>query len=286
MWTLFRSKKVPGRRHDPFRVVSPALPKETSAAGEQMPSFQPSEGTRSPELERRLARYLRAVFQQLPVLVDKPLRAFCEKQAEVQLQHQAAIDRSVAKIGESLNVLTDAHFEKLSESMAQQLTETLESCVAETLARCTENRLAAMTAALEDTCSAASRRATLGPVIEQIIALHDRSREEQVLLGSWFRRDADMLARLDCRQLFERCDAILGSITAETLMILRTFDVYPLAAGGGVFNPRQQRVVAVELTTNPDLDGQVARVVRLGFMWAGSIHRPEQVVVFKQEAKK
>ena len=286
MWKIFPGKKVLGRRCDPFPDVSPALPSETTATDEQMPSFQPSEGTLSPELGRRLARYLRAVFQQLPVLIDKHLRAFCEKQAEVQLQHQAAIDRSVAKIGESLNVLTDAHFDKLSESMAQQLTEALERCVAETLARCTENGLAAMTAALENTCSAASRRATLGPVIEQIIALHDRSREEQVLLGSWYRCNADMLARLDCRQLFERCEAILSSITAETLMILRTFDVYPLAAGGGVFNPRQQRVVAVEHTTNPDLDGRVARIVRLGFMWAGSIQRPEQVVVFKQGANK
>jgi molecular chaperone GrpE (heat shock protein) len=116
--------------------------------------------------------------------------------------------------------------------------------------------------------------------------MFDRIHDEDAFLVAWYRRSPDLALNLGSRQLQERYDEAVRSFAAEALMILRSLGVEQMQGGAGPFDPQRQRVVAVETTTRPELDGHVARIVRAGFLWNGTLYRPELVVVYKQEQKK
>ncbi len=134
-----------------------------------------------------------------------------------------------------------------------------------------------------EVCSRATQQAAQRPIVDQLIALLDRIREERGFLASWYRKDPNLSFDIGARQLYERYDAAIGSLASESLMILRGLGVEQIDGGSGRFNPQIQEVVDVELTRRPELDGQVARIVRGGFLWNGAILRSERVVVYKKK---
>ncbi len=91
----------------------------------------------------------------------------------------------------------------------------------------------------------------------------------------------DLQAHLGCRQLQERYNDAVVSFATEILMTLRGLGVEEIQGGAGQFNPQPPRVVDKEMTTRPDMDGHVAKIVRAGFTWNGMMLRPEEVIVYK-----
>ena len=63
--------------------------------------------------------------------------------------------------------------------------------------------------------------------------------------------------------------------------ILARLEVTLLEQRPGKLDKRTQSVVAVELTENPEQDGEIVRVAKRGFVWHSRIFRPEEVVIKK-----
>lgn len=156
--------------------------------------------------------------------------------------------------------------------------------IIETVKKDSESHWVVLRREMTEACSATTQRAAQRPIVDQIIALYDRINDERAFLNASYRKEPDLALQLGCRQLQERSDSAVRSFASEVLIILRTVGVEPIAAGAGPFDPVNQRVVGVEPTSRADLDGHVSRIVRAGFVWAGTLLRPESVYVFKKGA--
>ena len=188
------------------------------------------------------------------------------------------------KIAESLVQQLDQQGRDLCESLESQVRPLGDRIVA-AATQAADAQGVALRKDLTEACSATTQRAAQRPVIDGLIALLDRICDEREFLTAWYRKDPQLALHLGCRQLHERYDDAVGSFAAEIHMILRSLGVEQIAGCSGPFNPKHQRVVALEMAANPDLDGHVAKIVRAGFTWNGTILRPELVVVFKLERK-
>lgn len=124
-------------------------------------------------------------------------------------------------------------------------------------------------------------KATERPLLERLIAYRDRMLSEQTFLVASYQRDAGLSAHLGCRQVFEQHQAALAALDQELLDILRGAGVVPLRGVGGPFDPQRQRVVGVEPTSDKRRDGHVAKIVRCGYSWHGTVIRAEEVVIVK-----
>ncbi len=156
--------------------------------------------------------------------------------------------------------------------------------IIEAVKKDSESHWAVLRKEMTEACSATTQRAAQRPIVDQLIALYDRINDERAFLNASYRKEPDLALQLGCRQLQERSDSAVRSFASEVLIILRTVGVEPIAAGAGPFDPVNQRVVGVEPTSRADLDGHVSRIVRAGFVWAGTLLRPESVYVFKKGA--
>ena len=136
-----------------------------------------------------------------------------------------------------------------------------------------------------ETCSITTQRAILRPVIDRLIRFLDRIHDEREFLAAWYRKNPELPLHLGSRQVQERYDDAVGSLATEVHMILRGLGVEPIQGCSGPFNPQHQHVAGVESTARSELDGHVAKIVRAGFTWSGTMLRPEAVVVFKLERK-
>ena len=169
--------------------------------------------------------------------------------------------------------------------MADQIRKELTDKIATTVRADTEQHWSALEKMLVEVCSTATQCAIQRPIIDVLIALQDRIHNDVVFLSAWYHKNPDLTLHIGCRQLQERYDNALRSYAAEILIILRGLGVEQIQGVSGRFNPQHQRVVDVELTTQPELDGHIAKILRAGFTWNSTILRPEEVIVFKQEHK-
>lgn len=198
----------------------------------------------SPAIEANLAVHGNKIGEHVLRRLDKQCRLF-----------QALIERSVTPMGG-----------RIVESMRDEIS----------------SHGTALRKEVTETCSAAAQRAAMKPVVDQLIALFDRINEEREFLGSTYRKDLDLVHHLASRQHHERCDGAVRSFALEVQIILRSIGVEPIDAGAGLFDAQLQRVVGVEPSPRADLDGHIARIVRAGWVWNGTLLRPESVVVFKK----
>ncbi|MBP7935822.1 MAG: hypothetical protein KA354_14335 [Phycisphaerae bacterium] len=178
--------------------------------------------------------------------------------------------------------MIDGHACELQTAITQRL-EALPARLSECLTQISAEHWTAIGSQLAEAALTANRQAALRPVIDQSLALLDRIHDEGEFLATGYHRNPELALHLGSRQLFETYDAAVRSFVTEIFMILRTLDVHPIQGSAGPFNPQLQRVVGVERTSKPELDGHVARIVRVGVTWNGAVFRHEQVIVFKKE---
>ena len=209
---------------------------------------------------------------------------FTERRADDHAAIEQRIDGLAGKIGEGLTEQFEQQGGNLQDSLKRRLTP-LANHVAVATRKDAAEHCSALRGELREVCSANTQRAAQRPIIDGLLALLDRIGDEGVYLNAWYRKDPEMAIHAGCGELQGRYDDAVRSLAIEIHIILRGLGVELIQECAGPFNPKHQRVVDVELTSNPKLDGYVARIVRAGFMWDGTILRPEQVVVFKKECK-
>jgi len=211
-------------------------------------------------------------------LQDERLNRFAQDHQR-QLEHH--MDRHAARV----EARVAARLDQLCQDLPATLTGSLEGLpqrIATTVHALAEASAAALRKELSDAVAANVHRACLRPVIDQLLALHDRIDDERQFLSASFRRDADLATHIGARQLQTQHDGAARSFAAEILMILRGLGVEPLDVSGPELDPHLQRVVGVDLTSRAELDGRIARITRRGFRWNGALLRPDQVIVYKK----
>ena len=199
--------------------------------------------------------------------------------------HQRQLEQHIDRHAARVEARVASRLEQLCRELPATFTGSLEGLpqrIATTVHSLAEASTAALRKELSDGVAANVHRACLRPVIDQILALHDRIDDERQFLGVSFRRDADLATHIGARQLQAQHDAAAQSFGTEILMILRGMGVEPLDVSGPELDPHLQRVVDVELTSRAELDGRIARITRRGFRWNGALLRPEQVIVYKK----
>lgn len=211
-------------------------------------------------------------------LQEERLNRFAQDHQRQLEQH---MDRHAARVEARVAARLDQLCQELPTTFSGSL-EGLPQRIATTVHTLTEASTAALRKVLSDAVVANVERACLRPVIDQLLALHDRIDDERQFLGASFRRDADLATQIGARQLQAQHDGAARSFAAEILMILRGLGVEPLELSGPELNPHLQRVVGVESTSSAELDGRIARITRRGFRWNGALLRPEQVIVYKK----
>jgi molecular chaperone GrpE (heat shock protein) len=229
------------------------------------------------------------VARDLDSVVERHVQQIADHIVEVLLQHQAGLQEQIGsaaqEIGRSLAERVAQQGQSL-EKMAMQREGTLANRLESVLTRMSADHWTAFVSQVQEVCSATVQRSALRPVIEQFLAMLDRVVDERTYLAAGYRKDPELASNLPCRLLFERYDDALKSCSIELHLILGNLGVHPLAGTAGRFDAHCQKVVGTEPTSNPDLDGHVARIVAEGFTWNGSMLRPERVVVYKLETKK
>jgi molecular chaperone GrpE (heat shock protein) len=230
-----------------------------------------------------------AVARELDSVVERHVQQIADHIVEVLLQNQAGLQEQIGsaaqEIGKSLAERVTQQGQSL-EKMAIQREGLLADRLESALTRVSADHWTTFIGQVQEVCSATVQRAALRPAIEQLLAMLDRVVDERIYLAAGYRKDPELASILPCRLLFERYDDVLKSCSIELHLILSNLGVCPLAGTAGRFDPHCQRVVGTEPTSNPDLDGHVARIVAGGFTWHGSMLRPEKVVVYKLETKK
>lgn len=177
-----------------------------------------------------------------------------------------------------------------SQTLAKQIIEQgladIKVYLADLVKRELATQIAAIGSNLTDSCSQTATRAILRPVIERLISLVDRMQADRKFQALRFQRNPELGNHLGCRQLHQANDEMVASFYQELLMILQTLDVTPLQSPAGRFDPKDQQVVKVEPTTNAELNGHVKEIVRAGYVWCGTVLRPEQIIVYKKKEMK
>lgn len=299
MWKLFHRKKKPihhlSNAPPPDWVggeVSLENPDRTEPASmpeQDLPPDSTATGAVAVVGPEQLNALAKLISKRLAPLMDHQAQNVAHHTTKMTLDSHARlaeqINTAVEQINENVATRISAEATGLQHTVEQQLdplADRLQAC----LAKSTADHWFAIAGQLEEACSATTQRATLRPVIDQLLALQDRIGDERAFLTAWYRREPELGMHLGCRQMFERYDSAVQSFVTEIYMILGSLDVHPLNGCAGPFNSQQQKIVGLEATTNPELDGHVARVVRPGFTWAGTVLRPEQISVFKMEKQR
>ena len=127
--------------------------------------------------------------------------------------------------------------------------------------------------------------AVLRPVIRDVISLYDDICEihRQLSLALSSQEERGNLAG-SALILFENVAAPVKQLEHNRdaiLEVLERLDVTLLPLGSGKLDKQSQRAMSVELTDNPDLDNEVVKVTKRGFMWKDRSMRPEEVVIKK-----
>ena len=127
--------------------------------------------------------------------------------------------------------------------------------------------------------------AVLRPVIRDLISLYDDisdiHRQFALALSTQEQRGALAGSALiffenvaaPANQLEHNRDAILE--------VLERLDVTLVPVGTGKLDKQSQRAVTVEFTEDPDLDHEVVKVTKRGFLWKDRVIRAEEVVIKK-----
>ena len=74
-------------------------------------------------------------------------------------------------------------------------------------------------------------------------------------------------------------------ISAELLEVLARQEVYPLEGDISCLDRRLHRAVTTEITTVPEENNMIAKVLRSGFTWGEQVLRPEEVILKKYQAE-
>jgi molecular chaperone GrpE (heat shock protein) len=229
------------------------------------------------------------VSNALAPLLEQQKQELAAQSARQVAESQVAIENSLKAHDEKIEAELGRKLDKQVRVLRAQLERQIAECAdraAVAARKDAEGHWSNLKRELVESCSATAQRAAQRPIVDQLIALLDRVRDEESFLAAWYRKNPDLSLNLDCRQLQERYDETVRSFAAEILVILKSLGVEQIVGSAGPLDPQRQRVVAVEMTRRPELDGHVARIVRAGFLWGGTLYRPEQVIVYKQEQKK
>lgn len=260
---------------------SPVVDKSTNYNTPTNGQIRASAGT-TPD---KLPILAKLITDRLKSVVEHQARHLTNQNRELALQNEDGLKKQICAAAQQINDATlariddEAHaFKEVIDGHLSPLADRLEGA----LEKSTSARWSALAAQIQEVVSNSARQALLRPVIDGVLALLDRIGNERAFLTAWYRRDPELVLHLGARQMFERYDSAVQSFYTEIYMILRALDVHPLDCGAGRFNPHTQRIVEVEATKNPELDGHVARIFRAGFTWGDTVLRPEQVVVFKK----
>lgn len=127
--------------------------------------------------------------------------------------------------------------------------------------------------------------AVLRPVIRDVISLYDDISEihRQLALALSSQEERGNLAG-SALILFENVAAPVKQLEHNRdaiLEVLERLDITPLPLGSGKLDKHSQRAMSVELTDNQELDNEVVKVSKRGFMWKDRVMRPEEVVIKK-----
>ena len=71
----------------------------------------------------------------------------------------------------------------------------------------------------------------------------------------------------------------VADLREELLNALYIQEVEPMGALGEFYDKQKQQAIRVIPTDDPAEDGKVEQVVREGFLWAGKVLRPQQVII-------
>lgn len=82
-----------------------------------------------------------------------------------------------------------------------------------------------------------------------------------------------------------KAEKYLRGIPDDLLDILELNGVETYEEEGETFNPRTQKAMKSVVTDNPDLNKHIAKRLRPGYRWNGSILKPELVQIYKYEVK-
>lgn len=125
----------------------------------------------------------------------------------------------------------------------------------------------------------------LKPVIRDLISLYDDITEihRQLLLAlSTQEKRGDLSGA--ALMMFEHVLAPTSQLEHNghaILEVLERIDVTLMPSNTGKLDKQSQRAVSLEITEDPDQDQQVVKVVKRGFIWAGRVIRPEDVIIKK-----
>ncbi len=198
-------------------------------------------------------------------------------EAQTDERHQWLCQAITADVGQSIG----QHVAEIRSDIETGLNGIREHVTTQ-LKQATQSVVHAIQVDLDEFCGKAVRQTTQRPIIHQLIALEDRIRTEQVFLETLYQKDQQLSGHVGCRQLYEQLEAVITSVRDEVRAILWAIDVSPIqGTTGGRFDPRHHQVVRVKPTADPQLDGHIIQIVRPGYLWRGTVLRPEQVVVFK-----
>ncbi len=204
-------------------------------------------------------------------------------------QAEEAADEKICLVIERVTADMAQHIHQLSQSLSVDLGERmdrLQQGVTASLERALQTGLGELKDQLTEATSDAARKTILRPIVDQLVAMRDRVLAEREFLSASYHREPELHGHLGCRQLHQQAEAVLTSLSQELLSILRQLDVIPIQAPAGQFNPRHQQIVSVEPTSDPQRDGHVSKILRPGYLWCGTVLRPEWVVVYKLTKEK
>ena len=127
--------------------------------------------------------------------------------------------------------------------------------------------------------------AVLRPVIRDLISLYDDisdiHRQFSLALATQEQRGSLAGSALI---FFENVAAPASQLEHNRdsiLEVLERLDVTLVPVGTGKLDKQSQRAVTVEFTEDPDLDHEVVKVTKRGFLWKDRVIRAEEVVIKK-----
>lgn len=76
----------------------------------------------------------------------------------------------------------------------------------------------------------------------------------------------------------------VSDLREELLNALYVQEVEPMGDLGEFYDKQKQQAIKVIPTDDPSEDGKVEQVTREGFLWAGKVLRPQEVVIRRKES--
>ena len=124
------------------------------------------------------------------------------------------------------------------------------------------------------------------PTIRDLMSLLDDLESVRCQVGALLpgRTGATGRARGEVARALERTEQNIENSVHFVREILSRLDVEEIGAGEGAFNRALHRQVGVEPAAGPEQEGQIASVVRCGFLWRARTLRPAEVIVRRSVA--